>query len=143
MFYTATSFEQRLSSFKERKITKSYRSYLTDVKRALKRFSSFEDAYSAHDLVLQVNRMALIKYRINDSQNRLGANNGYRLIFLCIPQEDENKLAQEQGRVYLLDLYPKRGPLGTNNLTDDRFVDLVRLCLEDIQEDRCLSFDLD
>ncbi|MBP8115889.1 MAG: hypothetical protein KAY50_11085 [Chitinophagaceae bacterium] len=133
-----------MSLLEKPKHKKEYSFYLKDIQKALSKFQVFDDAFNAHNFNLEVGGMVQIKHEIKNSNNSRGARDGYRLIFLCIPDKDEdgNLLMPKSGKVYLLDIYPKRGGLETTNLTDDRFVELIELCLNDISNELCTPFKL-
>jgi len=71
------------------KIKKNYTSYLKDVKKSLSKFGSFEAAYNAHRFNLEIKGCVQIKHYVLDSYNSRGSKDGYRLIFLCIPDRDK------------------------------------------------------
>ena len=142
MFFTTSSFNERVNSFEKPKIKKNYRSYLKDVKKSLSKFGSFEAAYNAHRFNLEIKGCVQIKHYVLDSYNSRGSKDGYRLIFLCIPDRDENGSIKKPitGNIYLQDVYPKRGDLHTENLTDDRFVELCEICFSDIAKGDVVPF---
>ncbi|HZV71856.1 MAG TPA: hypothetical protein VFG10_20080 [Saprospiraceae bacterium] len=145
MYHDTDSFKDRLVSFNKSKHKTEYRSHLKDIKKSLEKFDSFEAVYNSHNFIQEFEGgERLIKHEIVDSHNKRGCNNGYRLMILCIPNKDEAgvNVKPMSGKVYLLDIYPKRGTLGAGNLTENRLEELVVGCVKNISTGKCSQFTL-
>ncbi len=70
-----------------------------------------------NDRIRQEQNFRMVKLRIGNSNQKLPKNDGFRLIYWVSSKSDN---------LVLLKIYPKRGPLAVNNLTDAEFVRLLK-----------------
>lgn len=119
-FYTSTSFRDSISKL-TRKPKDGYESVVTDICEALKSMdnSNFRDT---NDRILQEQNFRIIKYRVKNSHQDLPKNDAFRLIYWVSTKTDN---------LVLLTVYPKRGPLGINNLTNNEFKRLLKEMLDE------------
>lgn len=119
-FYTSTSFRDSISKL-TRKPKDGYESVVTDICEALKSMddSNFRDT---NDRILQEQNFRIIKYRVKNSHQNLPKNDAFRLIYWVSTKTDN---------LVLLTVYPKRGPLGINNLTNNEFKRLLKEMLDE------------
>ena len=119
-FYTSTSFRNSLSKL-IRKPKDGYESVVTDICEALMSMddSNFRDT---NDRIRQEQNFRIIKYRVKNSHQNLPKNDAFRLIYWVSTKTDN---------LVLLTVYPKRGPLGINNLTNDEFKRLLTEMLDE------------
>lgn len=141
MYFDTKSFNDCLADFKKSKHKTEYKTHLSDVKKSIGKFVSFEAVYNSHNFLLEVaSGDRLIKHEAVDTHNKRGSNNGYRVILLCIPYKNDNGVKPLNGQVFLLYLYPKRGGLQKIALTDIGCSDLIAGCVSDIAGGKCNSF---
>ena len=119
-FYTSTSFRNSISKL-IRKPKDGYGSVVTDICEALMSMddSNFRDT---NDRIRQEQNFRIIKYRVKNSHQNLPKNDAFRLIYWVSTKSDN---------LVLLTVYPKRGPLGINNLTNDEFKRLLTEMLDE------------
>ena len=119
-FYTSTSFRDSISKL-TRKPKDGYESVVTDICEALKSMddSNFRDT---NDRIRQEQNFRIIKYRVKNSHQNLPKNDAFRLIYWVSTKTDN---------LVLLTVYPKRGPLGINNLTNNEFKRLLKEMLDE------------
>ena len=119
-FYTSTSFRDSISKL-NRKPKDGYESVVTDICEALKSMddSNFRDT---NDRIRQEKNFRIIKYRVKNSHQNLPKNDAFRLIYWVSTKTDN---------LVLLTVYPKRGPLGINNLTNNEFKRLLKEMLDE------------
>ncbi len=119
-FYTSTSFRDSISKL-TRKPKDGYVSVVTDICEALKSMddSNFRDT---NDRIRQEQNFRIIKYRVKNSHQNLPKNDAFRLIYWVSTKTDN---------LVLLTVYPKRGPLGINNLTNNEFKRLLKEMLDE------------
>lgn len=98
-----------------------YGSVIKDLCEALK---NMEDSIlrDTNDRILQEQSFRIVKLRVKNSHQNLPKNDAFRLIYWVSTKSDN---------LVLLSVYPKRGPLGINNLTNNEF---KRLLLEMLHE---------
>ena len=123
-FYTSTSFRSSISKL-TRKSKDGYESVVKDVCDAL---GSMDDSFlrETNDRIRQEQNFRIVKLRVKNSHQNLPKNDAFRLIYWVSTKSDN---------LVLLSIYPKRGPLGINNLTND---ELKRL-LEEMLREKCDS----
>ena len=123
-FYTSTSFRSSISKL-TRKSKDGYESVVKDVCDAL---GSMDDSFlrEANDRIRQEQNFRIVKLRVKNSHQNLPKNDAFRLIYWVSTKSDN---------LVLLSIYPKRGPLGINNLTNDEFKRL----LEEMLREKCDS----
>lgn len=78
---------------------------------------SIEEIRINRDLILQEDSSNIIKLRLKNSSQNLGSSNGFRLIYIVSKSEE---------KVIFLEIYPKRGTYGKNNITDKDLVNLLK-----------------
>lgn len=119
-FYTSTSFRNSISKL-IRKPKDGYRSVVTDICDTLK---GMDDSIlrDANDRIRQEQNFRIIKLRVKNSHQNLPKNDAFRLIYWVSTKTDN---------LVLLTVYPKRGPLGINNLTIDEFKRLLKEMLDE------------
>lgn len=78
---------------------------------------SIEEIRHNRDMVLLNNEFVVIKLRLPDKKQHLSKADGYRLIYMVL---------KEQPAVFLLDIYPKRGPSQQLDIEDTEIDRLVR-----------------
>ena len=78
---------------------------------------SIEEIRKNRDMVLLNNEFVIIKLRLPDKKQHLSKADGYRLIYMVL---------KEQPAVFLLDIYPKRGPSQQLDIEDTEVDRLVR-----------------
>ena len=79
-----------------------------------------------NDRIRQEQNFRIVKLRVKNSHQNLPKNDAFRLIYWVSTKSDN---------LVLLSIYPKRGPLGINNLTNDEFKRL----LEEMLREKCDS----
>lgn len=123
-FYTSTSFRSSISKL-TRKSKDGYESVVKDVCDAL---GSMDDSFlrETNDRIRQEQNFRIVKLRVKNSHQNLPKNDAFRLIYWVSTKSDN---------LVLLSIYPKRGPLGINNLTNDEFKRL----LEEMLREKCDS----
>lgn len=123
-FYTSTSFRSSISKL-TRKSKDGYESVVKDICDAL---GSMDDSFlrEANDRIRQEQNFRIVKLRVKNSHQNLPKNDAFRLIYWVSTKSDN---------LVLLSIYPKRGPLGINNLTNDEFKRL----LEEMLREKCDS----
>ena len=119
-FYISTSFRNSISKL-TRKSKDGYESVVSDICDALKSMdvSILRDT---NDRIRQEQYFRIIKLRVKNSHQNLPKNDAFRLIYWVSTKTDN---------LVLLTVYPKRGPLGINNLTSDEFVRLLEEMLKE------------
>lgn len=123
-FYTSTSFRSSISKL-TRKTKDGYESVVKDICDAL---GSMDDSFlrETNDRIRQEQNFRIVKLRVKNSHQNLPKNDAFRLIYWVSTKSDN---------LVLLSIYPKRGPLGINNLTNDEFKRL----LEEMLREKCDS----
>ncbi len=123
-FYTSTSFRSSISKL-TRKSKDGYESVVKDICDAL---GSMDDSFlrETNDRIRQEQNFRIVKLRVKNSHQNLPKNDAFRLIYWVSTKSDN---------LVLLSIYPKRGPLGINNLTNDEFKRL----LEEMLREKCDS----
>lgn len=113
-FYTSTSFRSSISKL-TRKSKDGYESVVKDICDAL---GSMDDSFlrETNDRIRQEQNFRIVKLRVKNSHQNLPKNDAFRLIYWVSTKSDN---------LVLLSIYPKRGPLGINNLTNDEFKRLL------------------
>ena len=113
-FYISTSFRNSISKL-TRKPKDGYESVVKDICEALK---SMDDSIlrETNDRIRQEQNFRIVKLRIKNSHQNLPKNDAFRLIYWVSTKSDN---------LVLLFVYPKRGPLGVNNLTNNEFKRLL------------------
>jgi len=113
-FYTSTSFRNSISKL-TRKPKDGYESVVKDVSDAL---SNMDDSFlrETNDRIRQEQNFRIVKLRVKNSHQNLPKNDAFRLIYWVSTKSDN---------LVLLKVYPKRGPLGTSNLTNSEFKRLL------------------
>lgn len=86
-----------------------------------------DEIYQNRDMIYNSDKYDLIKLRLKDSKNGLSKRDGYRLLYLLLRETD---------RVVFLDVYPKRGANGLNNVSDEWIKHLLTTFLKEID---CLN----
>lgn len=119
-FYTSTSFRNSISKL-TRKPKDGYESVVKDICETLK---SMDDSFlrDSKDRIRQEQNFRIVKLRVKNSHQNLPKNDAFRLIYWVSTKSDN---------LVLLTVYPKRGPLATNNLTNAEF---KRLLVEMLHE---------
>ena len=119
-FYTSTSFRNSVSKL-TRKPKDGYESVVSDICDALK---SMDDSIlrDTNDRIRQEQNFRIIKLRVKNSHLNLPKNDAFRLIYWVSTKTDN---------LVLLTVYPKRGSLGINNLTNDEFKRLLKEMLDE------------
>ena len=119
-FYTSTSFRNSVSKI-TRKPKDGYESVVSDICDALK---SMDDSIlrDTNDRIRQEQNFRIIKLRVKNSHLNLPKNDAFRLIYWVSTKTDN---------LVLLTVYPKRGSLGINNLTNDEFKRLLKEMLDE------------
>ena len=119
-FYTSTSFRSSISKL-TRKSKDGYESVVKDVCDAL---GSMDDSFlrETNDRIRQEQNFRIVKLRVKNSHQNLPKNDAFRLIYW---------VSTKSNNLVLLTVYPKRGPLAVNNLTNAEF---KRLLLEMLHE---------
>lgn len=122
-FYTTKSFRQSISNL-IKKPKEGYSSVIKDICSAL---LSMPDNIirDTNDRILQTVEFRLVKLRLPNSGQHLPKANGFRLIYIVSLVKDE---------VFLLHVYPKRGPQGTLDLQDNEYKRLVQDFANEYQE---------
>ena len=123
-FYTSASFRSSISKL-TRKSKDGYESVVKDICDAL---GSMDDSFlrETNDRIRQEQNFRIVKLRVKNSHQNLPKNDAFRLIYWVSTKSDN---------LVLLSIYPKRGPLGINNLTNDEFKRL----LEEMLREKCDS----
>ena len=123
-FYTSTSFRSSISKL-TRKSKDGYESVVKDICDAL---GSMDDSFlrETNDRIRQEQNFRIVKLRVKNSHQNLPKNDAFRLIYWVSTKSDN---------LVLLSIYPKRGSLGINNLTNDEFKRL----LEEMLREKCDS----
>ena len=113
-FYTSTSFRNSISKL-TRKPKDGYESVVKDDSDAL---SNMDDSFlrETNDRIRQEQNFRIVKLRVKNSHQNLPKNDAFRLIYWVSTKSDN---------LVLLKVYPKRGPLGTSNLTNSEFKRLL------------------
>lgn len=113
-FYTSTSFRKSIIKI-TRKPKDGYESVIKDVCDVLK---SMDDSIlrETNDRIRQEQNFRIVKLRVKNSHQNLPKNDAFRLIYWVSTKTDN---------LVLLTVYPKRGPLGANNLTNDELKRLL------------------
>ena len=119
-FYTSTSFRDSISKL-TRKPKDGYESVVTDICEALK---NMDESFlrDTNDRIRQEQNFRIIKLRVKNSHQNLPKTDAFRLIYWVSTKTDN---------LVLLTVYPKRGPLGINNLTNDEFKRLLKEMLDE------------
>ena len=119
-FYTSTSFRSSISKL-TRKSKDGYESVVKDICDAL---GSMDDSFlrETNDRIRQEQNFRIVKLRVKNSHQNLPKNDAFRLIYW---------VSTKSNNLVLLTVYPKRGPLAVNNLTNAEF---KRLLLEMLHE---------
>jgi hypothetical protein len=113
-FYTSTSFRLAIAKL-TRKPKDGYKSVVNDICEALnKKDDNF--LRETNDRIRQEQNFRIVKLRVNNSAQNLPKNDGFRLIYWVSTVSDN---------CVLLSVYPKRGPLAANNLTNNEFKRLL------------------
>jgi hypothetical protein len=113
-FYTSNSF--RLSILKlTRKPKEGYESVVKDICEALQAMDD-NILRDSNDRIRQEQNFRIVKLRVRNSQQNLPKNDGFRLIYWVSTKSDN---------LVLLSAYPKRGPQGIKNLTNQEFKRLL------------------
>ena len=114
-FFTTTSFRSSIQQL-TRKPKNGYMSVVSDVCEVL---NSTPDNIlrETNDRIRQEQNFRMVKLTIGNSNQKLPKNDGFRLIYWVSSKSDN---------LVLLKIYPKRGPLAVNNLTDAEFVRLLK-----------------
>ncbi len=119
-FYTSTSFRISISKL-TRKPKDGYESVVKDICEIL---SSMDDSIlrETNDRIRQEQNFRIVKLRVKNSHQNLPKNDAFRLIYWVSTKSDN---------LVLLTIYPKRGSLAANNITN---AELKRLLVEMLNE---------
>ena len=119
-FYISTSFRNSRSKL-TRKPKDGYESVVKDICDALK---SMDDSIlrDTNDRIRQEQNFRIVKLRVKNSHQNLPKNDAFRLIYWVSTKSDN---------LVLLFVYPKRGSLGINNLTNVEFKRLLEEMLNE------------
>ena len=106
-FYTSTSFRKSISKL-TRKPKDGYESVVKDICEIL---SSMDDSIlrETNDRIRQEQNFRIVKLRVKNSHQNLPKNDAFRLIYWVSAKSDN---------LVLLTVYPKRGSLAANNITN-------------------------
>lgn len=113
-FYTSTSFRNSILKL-TRKPKDGYESVVKDICETL---NSMDDSFlrESKDRIRQEQNFRIVKLRVKNSHQNLPKNDAFRLIYWVSTKTDN---------LVFLTVYPKRGPLATNNLTNAEFKRLL------------------
>ena len=122
-FYTSTSFRSSISKL-TRKPKDGYESVAKDICEAL---MNMDDSMlrDTNDRIRQEQFFRIVKLRVKNSHQNLPKNDGYRLIYWVSTKSDN---------LVLLSVYPKRGPQGAGNLTNQEFKRLLNELLSEKEQ---------
>lgn len=95
---------------------------------------SIEDIRNSYTLILDDEKYKLIKIRIAVSCQNSGKSNGVRLIYVVLKEKED---------VYLLDVYPKKGASGTNNISDNEVKYYIETLIDEIKKDSIIYHNID
>ena len=75
----------------------------------------------SRDIVLRTEAAQITKYRLPNSGSDLSKRDGFRLIFAVLNHKPD---------IYLVDVYPKRGPLAQVNVDGNDYKKCIKEILE-------------
>jgi hypothetical protein len=122
VFNSISRFNQDLSDLK-RKPQNGYSSVCEDIKGFFEG-EDFSGIFSHPTCIRHLNKSRVIKIRIPNSGASVGSSGGFRLIFIANPNN---------GTITFCHIYPKKGKLSKDNITDKELADILSELASEIQ----------
>ena len=119
-YYTISTFRQSVASL-TKKSKEGYSTLISDVCKALQDMPD-NILRDSNDRIKMFEEYRIVKLRVPNSGLKLAKANGFRLIYWVSMKHDNT---------VLLCIYPKRGPQGRTDISDDEY---DRLLMEMIEE---------
>ena len=109
-----------------------YATVLKDIKTELSS-KTLHELRISRDIVFQNQDIHITKSRIPNSGSNLSKSNGFRLIYI---------VSNNYPNIYLVDIYPKRGPLAKLNVDKNDYITVLKNMKDDKEKDALKEIDL-